>query len=415
MNYLKSIAILCFFISFAASAQQDFSKKVNIVFTSIKSKSYTDLKSILDKDVKIGNLPRGMNDVVIPQVLNQMPVPAAYVIAKIETEQGGTRVRTVFDYNDKKRNHSFLFDTNGMITEMDILEGATATVMQMNGSPEATEMPDKIIVPFEVHAGLIFTKATVNGQQGNFVLDSGCPALVVNSGRIAAEDMGGTVNARGIGGDIADIKKLRVKSANWGGISLQGFDVMAMNLSHLEEEAGQNIMGLIGFEVFKDYMIAFDYDNKVLTLLKTDDMGHAVHESKGLLATIPFELTGHIPVIKMSVSGKTYNVGIDTGATANLLATEVLANVKGNISALTEDTLIGADKGVKGVSRGEVYKAYIGKAKYKNMTTIFADGTLDQLNAGYNLKLEGLIGYEFLRQYKTVFNYKKKEMYIYKS
>ena len=60
-----------------------------------------------------------------------------------------------------------------------------------------------------------------------------------------------------------------------------------------------------------------------------------------------------------------------------------------------------------------VNKATVGQASYANMAFVFTDGTLDQLNRGKAVKVDGLVGYDLLKQYVISLNYKKGTLTIY--
>jgi hypothetical protein len=53
-----------------------------------------------------------------------------------------------------------------------------------------------------------------------------------------------------------------------------------------------------------------------------------------------------------------------------------------------------------------------GKLVFKDMTTVFSD--ISHINKGKDIQIDGILGYEFLRQYKTVINFKTQLIEFYK-
>ena len=77
---------------------------------------------------------------------------------------------------------------------------------------------DSFVVPFELHANLIFVKAMLNEKVEYFVFDSGAPMLVLNSDHFNKNEIiSATVEAEGIGGKT-EVGLYHLKSFDWNGI-----------------------------------------------------------------------------------------------------------------------------------------------------------------------------------------------------
>jgi len=391
--------------------------KAEVLCSGLKSADYNVIKPLLDSKVKIGDLPTGMNDAIMPQILAQMPKPDSYKITGEEQEGNNMRVHAVFMINGKQEQRSFLFNQNCVVTELDILGNAKATAMEMPVGQAAAEMPDKMTMSFTLKHNEIFVKAKLNGTEGDFLLDSGAPMLILNSAHLpkgAGKAMGAI--AAGVGGEAGDMSMVHMDSLYWCGMEMRNSDALANDFSHLEKQLKHQFLGLIGYEVFKDYEITFDYANQVITLVKTDDNGNCpanMQQNGTVICTAPFDQVMHIPVISVSISGKDYRMGIDCGAAGNLFYEKYIPALEGNYKAKKKEKLAGAGKKVTKVPTGIIKVSSIGKTAFKNMRTAFSDDELNELNNGYGLKVDGLLGYPFLKQYKTSINYKKKEMRFY--
>ena len=413
-------SLLMFFITNLSFAQQkDFSKELKIIFEAFQNKDYELLKPLLDSKMKIGDLPTGMNDAIVPQIIKQLPKPSTYTVLNTVEEEGGTRVNTAYKYEiGITRPQSFKFDANHKIIDFDVLSGAqtmTATAPQ----PKANDMPDRFVVPFKIKKGILIVKAQLDGYEKNFIFDSGCPTLILNADAVDQNKVQKTsANAMGIGGTAA-LGMYHVRSFNWQGIKLNDLDAITLSIQHLEKATRTKIAGLIGYTLFSDYQITYDYANSQMIFERTDDNGDVVKPSNPLSAStpvvIPFEQAQHIPIFPVSVNGKTYQVGLDCGASGNLLQAKYYEDVVANDNIKKKRTtpMQGAGSEKVKVKTGVLLQVSVRQLTYEDMQFAFEDNTLEQLNNGYGLKLDGLFGYPFLKKHLTVVNYKKKEIRIF--
>ncbi len=408
MKKLFSFSILVLAATFAATAQgEQYKQELDALFNSFKQKDYTTMKPLLDKNVKIGTLPTGMNDAVVPQVLKQLPVPTGYKVVKETKEGANVRIYTEYQYaSGNKRAQNFVFNTDKKIVDLDILGDAQVATMSAPTAATPTNMPDRFEVPFQVRGRIIFVKAMLNGREENFILDSGAPLLILNSKYFNADTMSGA-RAQGVGGSAA-VGRAKADTFNWHGIAMGHFDAISMDFSHLEKATHKKFKGLIGHSVFKDYAMTYDYKRKVITFEKN---GTAANGTP--ICVVPMKMTAHIPIIPVTISGKTYKMGIDCGASTNLLYAKYLPELGDNVGKKHKQKLSGAGQEKIKAVYAKVKKASCDKAEYTNMHFAFEDGNLEQLNAGYNLGIDGLVGYEFLKRYKTTVDYIKNEVRIY--
>ncbi|MDR3287292.1 MAG: hypothetical protein LBT27_07610, partial [Prevotellaceae bacterium] len=72
------------------------------------------------------------------------------------------------------------------------------------------------------------------------------------------------------------------------------------------------------------------------------------------------------------------------------------------------EDLSGAGKSKKDVTAGKINELTIGDKKFQKVLTVFND--MNHLSMGYNLQLDGLIGYEILSKQKTLLSYQHKKL-----
>lgn len=97
------------------------------------------LKPLLDPQAKIDELPRGVNDVVVPQMLNGLPDPISYSVAGIVKEDSGTRITTTYIYaGGISREQRFFFNTAGRIIDFDVLGDVKKVTTKSACVPDGT-------------------------------------------------------------------------------------------------------------------------------------------------------------------------------------------------------------------------------------------------------------------------------------
>lgn len=390
-----------------------FGPQLDSIFQAFRQRDYAFLAPLLTPEVVIGQLPTGLNDLVIPQVLAQLPEPLRYVVDSTVVRGGDTRIHTTYFYADgNARPQVFTFDARKRVTELDVLQGAKAYAI---GETRPVHQPDRIEVPFELHADLIFVKVMLNGKEETMILDSGAPVLVMNADRQGTEGaLSDAAQAHGVGGSIS-VGATHVDHFDWQGLRMENFDAMSMSLGHLEQAAKRPFAGLIGHSVFQDYEITFDYGRRMITLVRTDEAGEPVVPAVGERAPvsiIPFTMEGHIPAVRMTVDGVDYVMGLDCGATSNLIHLKHEKALAKRLSRRKRDVLAGAGKATSKTFSARLDRAWLGTTIYEGMVFSFDAGNIDRLNEGYSIQLDGLLGYPLLKQYPITLNFRKGELRI---
>ncbi|MNK19116.1 hypothetical protein D3C87_373340 [compost metagenome] len=116
--------LLTMFFSLIISAQttKEYKPELDLIFKAFKEKNYDLIKNLLDSDMKIGDLPTGMNDQIIPQIIEQFPEPLSYTIKNTTSDGKDVHVETV--YNTAlipEFTWRFTFNKEGKIIDFDVL------------------------------------------------------------------------------------------------------------------------------------------------------------------------------------------------------------------------------------------------------------------------------------------------------
>jgi len=415
---LISLSVL--FISLTARTQ-DIDKCRDIIkltFQSVNKQSIADIEKHLSPDFEIANQKGEIAKLVLKQLVSQLNDS---IIEYKEQEVIKNDTTLSFNYSLKYQNlgdkqASFVFNNENKITKLELLK---IKVKRLDNSKQNVEFPKKniISIPFQLYGKLIGVNIRVNGENQLFILDTGSPKTILNAQYFKDKDDNNKIlsskNTKGVNGTVKNLNIYKVKELSIYGIKYTNQDFLTMDLSHLEESLDTKIGGLIGYETIKTYDILFDYKNKQINLIKPESFKSYLQKIKlTVIDRIPIKLEKHIPIISAIINNKIYSFGIDCGAEVNLIDQKLYDALKINLRKIKKDTLSGADKNRKEVISAKIKKVYIADKKYENMKTVFND--ISPFAKGYKIKINGLLGYEFLSKHKTLISFKRKELVLIK-
>lgn len=385
-------------------------KIVGIAIEAVNNSSTDELKKHLASDFTCA----GQNGIVAIKVMEQLVTQLNEHISdvsKISEQQENGTLTLVYDFNYSKKlghkNATFVFDTNNQLKQMDLLSVQIKKVSTKNDFEASAR--DIISIPMEIVDGLIIVTAKLDGFERKFILDSGAPTLYLNSRYFANDSIISISSAKGVNSSISGQDVIRIKSFDFQGIKIQNTDFVMSDLSHLLEK--EEIYGLIGYQTIKDYDWLFDYANKTLTLIKPDKTDDYISKMQYTTYEFPLKMaseTSHIPFVEAKIGKTEVALGIDCGASVNLLDTALFDKLKNDLTNITTTELTGASVQKAKVQEASVKSLTIGKILFENIPTVFKD--MNHLNSQWENNIDGLIGYEILSNQKTLVSIKNKKI-----
>lgn len=277
--------------------------------------------------------------------------------------------------------------------------------------------PNIIRVPFTLTGTVITVRARVDSIEGNFFFDTGAGGLLLNHryfgnpGRPAWSDGGGVT------GKVQVLGSARVDTFRLDNLLATDVAAELIDFTHLENTKKTALIGLIGYSVFKDYEILFDYEASLLVLIRTDVNGRQTdplprweYKPQGDAA---IETKGHIAVVWLRFGEKKEKkFGLDSGAEQNLLSnTAGNRFLKENFEIRRRVKLRGTGNQSLEVLSGLLRNASLDTFHFKPMATILTN--LTEINASWQTDLDGVLGYEFLSQRPVSINHKKRRITFY--
>lgn len=408
------VLLLLSFTTLSISAQElDKCRDiVNVTIESINDHSAEKLQAHLADDFALAGQKGETAKLVLNQLFSQIreSVKSYDEVSQHEKDDGLQLVYKIHYENMGLKEATFTFNESNLLKDLALFDMKVKT---MCSDPEVVASPEDVIeIPFKMAGRLIAVEVLLSGQYRTFILDSGAPQVILNSKYFAEGDtrVNSISNSKGANGSISGMDIIKVNQLDFAGIKMNNQDVITMDLSHLEESLGTEFYGLIGYGLIKDYDIVFDYEKLNLTLINPAIFESYWKEnlSGRALERVPFDLEGHIPIVKAQVGDKILSYGIDSGAESNLLSETLLQPLQKHTKRIKMDELVGADNQPKNVKKGKIKNTTIGNLSFKNLETLFSD--ISHLNEGYKIQIDGIIGYEILHKQKTLLSYHRSEI-----
>jgi predicted aspartyl protease len=175
----------------------------------------------------------------------------------------------------------------------------------------------------DVVHGKPYVMVTVNGKGPfRFVVDTGTGGQAIISPMLADQlelpvaGQARLVDPSGQGEQRAQI--LFIQSLNVAGVEFAGIKAIRHKLSGEEDPC----MGLLGFTLFRDYLLTLDYPNRNMILVR------GALSSDGERFVLPFRMPDGVPIAPLRINGMRVDAQIDSGGSGLTLPEQLASQLK---------------------------------------------------------------------------------------
>lgn len=287
--------------------------------------------------------------------------------------------------------------TNGVFTVIAIL---LLSAIKMEADP----------IPFRLVSNTILIEATVNNISGYFIVDTGTPYLVLNEEFFKGVPTNDKI--RGLVGGEMDLYKQKV-DLMIGDLKWNRVEAILLSLDHLSRLKGVTILGLIGTKVLKYFEMTIDFDTLELELNRAFGRSNSENTDYPPDAAFEFYWRGGMPTITTEVGNNNLVFGLDTGAGINVLDSHKGKQLTEFLTTGDKVKLFGLASESQNMQSGLIHNVIIENYYCPEMKVVLTSlkrfkGVNSELNA-----VDGLLGYEFLKQFRSVINFKKNTISLY--
>ncbi len=203
-------------------------------------------------------------------------------------------------------------------------------------------------------------------------------------------------------GGKVQVSLAEVNSLAVGEMRLENVAVAIVDLASIGTAVGAKIDGDIGYNFLKRFRVTIDYRGSMIRLEDPKRIENFASRAK---TEVPIRFANPAkPLILVDVHANgrgPFQFAIDTGTSTTAVAPE-LAKELG--LAISEIPPIAGGGGRIAASAATLHSLQLGGARSDNVAVVVAD-FFSILNAVVGAKLEGIVGYNFLRNYKVVIDY----------
>ncbi|MEZ4803544.1 MAG: hypothetical protein R2797_12300 [Gelidibacter sp.] len=271
-------------------------------------------------------------------------------------------------------------------------------------------------IPFKLIDHLIVVEAELLGQKGNFIIDTGSETLILNKVHFKtfdpyykkSKETSGVVNL------IDNPLERQLKEFVIKNLTLTNTTSDVIDLSHIEKTKKMKLLGIIGYNILKDYEVFIDMYLNQITLSKVDAKGNTLDKNvylEKITDSIDFTLKNHTIVLETYVNDTKLNFGLDTAAEYNQINKNSSRKVLKFFHPMRRLNLSGASGGTIEVLAGKLYRVKLSETIFfAPMETVLTN--LNKMNEAFGTSLDGIMGYEFFKQKRTIINYQKEKLYF---
>jgi len=271
----------------------------------------------------------------------------------------------------------------------------------------ATLSPGSAKVKFRLAGGaqpLILLPVHVNNRGPfDFILDTGAGTSLLASELAKQLEVKviGSKEGQSAGGKVS-VSLAKVDSLAVGETKLDDVDVGIVDLGQIGKTIGAKIDGDLGYNFLKHFRITIDYHDCEMRFAdpkRVEVFGRSAQTEIAIRLAHPAK-----PLILVDVHANgrgPFQFAIDTGTSTTAITPELAKELNVATSPIPPVTSGGAHVDV---TAGALESFQVGGAKIDNLAVIVAD-FFSMLSQAVGAKLDGIVGYNFLRDYKVVIDY----------
>lgn len=274
-------------------------------------------------------------------------------------------------------------------------------------------------IPFTIVDQLIIVEVEILDKVGNFIIDTGSEALILNSVHFkpTRKHLDDGKLKSGIHNDIENVKEKHLDELSIKDLNLKKLNADVIDLSHIEKIKKIRLLGIIGYSILKDFEVFIDMHLNQITLTKTDKHGERLSKkvyAETIHDSIGFILKKHTIILDAFVGSKKVKFGLDTAAEYNQLNEDLDSEILDYFYPSKKLKLTGASGKKVKVLAGKLYRVKLNDSIYLGpMKTVLTN--LKKMNSAFGTNIDGILGFEFFAQKRTIINYKKRKLYFIKS
>lgn len=273
------------------------------------------------------------------------------------------------------------------------------------------------IIPFTRAGKLILVQGRADTTEGNFILDTGSPGLVLNNTYFREYPIIEPHNSsrQSITGEAGQTQQTVVKRFRLGNYSYIQAQAELVNLGHLEQSKGVKILGLLGVSLFKQCEMIIDYERNLIHLhhinrKERNIYQHAMLNDSSKYIVYPMDIKDNRILVKTNIGNRDLQFVIDYAAETNIIDGRLPDKILDSVEITGRIMLAGAGSRRIEALSGDLSSLRVGRLQITGLPVVITN--LENTCFGGINCINGVLGYDFLSRYKLAFNFIKRKLYI---
>jgi predicted aspartyl protease len=266
-------------------------------------------------------------------------------------------------------------------------------------------------IPFRLVNNHIYLQVRLNGRPFELLFDTGGVNVVTPT---VARELGlaaeGKLQARGVGEKSIEASLTTVERMDVGSAFLEKQRFVVIPLESFSDVEGEPITGIVGYEIFKRFVVVTDYENSRVTLIEPDGFAY-----RGSGTRVEMKLNDRMPEVAGTIDGVPGQFTLDTGARNALTLTTPYVEKNGLMSRYRPQVSAVTGWGVGGPARG-----WVVRAQSFAMGGVAVDAPIIELSqqkggAFTDTYVAGNVGAGILKRFNIVWDYSRNQLFFEKN
>ncbi len=263
-------------------------------------------------------------------------------------------------------------------------------------------------VPFALRNNHIYVEVRLAGRPVTLLCDTGGLNIVTP---MLAQELGlpvaGELEGSGAGEKKVDVGITKISRVEIGDAFLENQTFYVFALDSMSEVEGVPTVGVIGYEVFRRFVVELDYERSRLTL---HDPARFTYQGSG--RAVPFVFNGHIPQIDGAIDGIPGKLDLDTGSRSSLDLMAPFVAKHGLRAKYAPRFAAVTGWGVGGPSRSELARARVLEIAGYQVERPVTELSLQKAGSFTDRYVAANVGGGVLKRFHLVFDYGNQRIYF---
>lgn len=278
----------------------------------------------------------------------------------------------------------------------------------------------KVSIPFKLVNNLIILPVQINDSDTmNFIVDSGVNSTIITEltlNNTLSLNYARKTTLRGLG-EGEDLEALHSFGNNFNISGIKGKNqhvfMLLEDIFHLSTKLGMRVQGIIGYSLFRDFVVTINYERKRILFtkpkhfkLKKSDKKKAIvlplklHKTKPYLEAEIIQFDNVKTTVKLFIdTGASHALWLDTGSDEQIIVPQTA--IKSYLG-----------RGLNGEIHGKIGRVKsikLGRFVLKDVVTVYPDTASRHSTVGLDNR-NGSLGAEILKRFRVSIDYSRKEI-----